>query len=212
MATIVPRLSQCTGAKLISNFDNREFWNTRYLENPELGSGIGSRGDNLRHKQVIVAAFLARHKPRTVLDIGCGDHQVLRDLDLDDRYTGIDIADVIISQNNELYERRSFKVIDFSEPLDLSVWSSDVVLCFDVLIHQHRLPYYRTLSRNIVGAARLAGLISGYETDPRSQFDSKIIAWHEPVTQTLEQAGAKNIQIEGRSLEAEHLVFVSFTP
>lgn len=45
------------------SFDNRRFWEERYTINPELGSGIGSRGSCREYKramlQQVVEEFLA---------------------------------------------------------------------------------------------------------------------------------------------------------
>ena len=39
------------------NFCNRDFWDRRYTESPILGSGVGSRGENLLHKRAIIKTF-----------------------------------------------------------------------------------------------------------------------------------------------------------
>jgi hypothetical protein len=88
---------------------------------------------------------------------------------------------------------------------------SDVVLCMEVLIHQHCRESYDVFVRNLVAAAsRGGGMVSGYLFDPRPTISSDIVAWHEPVTNTLQRAGAKSVVIEARSLESDCLAFVSF--
>ena len=74
-----------------NHFDNRDFWNRRYLENPSLGSGIGSRGANMLHKRDIISRFLHSIQPRSMLDVGCGDHEVLSALPFTGRYTGLNL-------------------------------------------------------------------------------------------------------------------------
>jgi hypothetical protein len=53
------------------SFDNRLFWNARYQENPELGSGLGSRGEWLEYKQRILVEKLKEQEIKTILDVGC---------------------------------------------------------------------------------------------------------------------------------------------
>ena len=100
--------------------------------------------------------------------------------------------------------------MDFATWIDLQVLRSDVVLCMEVLIHQHRREAYERLARNLVAAALRGGLVSGYMFDPRPTIASKIIAWHEPITDTLLRAGASSVVTEAVSLESGCLAFVSF--
>jgi hypothetical protein len=53
---------------------------------------------------------------------------------------------------------------------------ADVVLCLEVLIHQHRREQFDGLVKNIVAAAVKGGLVSGYMFDPRPAVSSDIIA------------------------------------
>jgi hypothetical protein len=54
-------------------FDNRRFWNRRYVEEPEKGSGPGSRGENAALKRELTRATTAEYGIRTIRDIDCGD-------------------------------------------------------------------------------------------------------------------------------------------
>jgi len=193
------------------DFSNRDFWNKRYLSDPELGSGIGSRGSNLLHKRAIIEAYLLSTRPDSILDVGCGDHRVLADVDLGARYLGVDVSDEIVEINRRKYPDRNFRRVNLAEDAELQqAMRSDVVLCFEVLIHQHVEREYRRLVANLVKLAARGGLISGYVDDPRPAVASEIIAYHEPVTSTLSSAGATDIRMVGRSLESDCLAFVSF--
>jgi hypothetical protein len=191
-------------------FDNAVFWNRRYSENPELGSGIGSRGLNLLHKGKIVDSFLRAMNPQSILDVGCGDHEVLCGLRLVPDYLGVDISAIVVSKNSERFPKRRFECLDFVSLSEVSALRSDVVLCLEVLIHQHSLKAYTDLVRNLIAAAKKGGLVSGYISDPRPEIDSKIIAWHESITATFDREGAKDVVVFASSLESECLAFVSF--
>jgi 2-polyprenyl-3-methyl-5-hydroxy-6-metoxy-1,4-benzoquinol methylase len=192
-------------------FDNREFWNTRYRDNPDLGSGIGSRGTNMRHKRAIISQYLNGIRPRSILDVGCGDHEVLSGISFDANYHGIDISSEIIDINTRKYLDRKFSCVDFSQIEDTSEYESDVVFCLEVLIHQHREQDYKRVLNKVVQTARLGGLVSGYVSNPRPDVQSEIIAWHEPITETLKSFGMNNVSILEYSLESSCLAFVSFS-
>ncbi|HEV2442516.1 MAG TPA: class I SAM-dependent methyltransferase [Steroidobacteraceae bacterium] len=192
-------------------FDNREFWNRRYIDNPALGSGIGSRGDNLAHKKRIIERFLEKVAPRTMLDVGCGDHEVLRGVDRLPEYVGLDVSSVAVARNREMFPNRRFECLDFVDCMILDSLRADVVLCMEVLIHQHRREQFDGLLGNLVTAAVKGGLVSGYMFDPRPAIASDIIAWHEPITDALMRRGAKAVTVEARSLETDCLAYVSFS-
>jgi SAM-dependent methyltransferase len=193
-----------------SSFDNSVFWDRRYTENPELGSGVGSRGENLLHKRQIIETFLRSVEPKTVLDVGCGDHEVLKDMEYLPGYTGIDVSAVAVEMSAERFPHRNFICLDFAKLENIQQVRSDAVLCMEVLIHQHLREEYGAFVVNLVAAAAGGGLVSGYLFDPRPTISSEIIAWHEPITETLKMAGAKNITVEARSLESDCWAFVSF--
>ena len=180
------------------------------LRIPALGSGIGSRGENLIHKRTIMKTFLELMKPESILDIGCGDHKVIAGLELHARYIGIDLSEVIVKENSTQFLGKTFICADFTNSAEFIRFKSDVIICLEVLIHQHSANDYHQLVKNIVRSATRGGLISGYLSDPRSTLRSPIIAYHEPITDTLDSAGAINIQVVGELLESNYLAFVAF--
>ena len=125
-------------------FNNRNFRKKRYIDNPVLGSGIGSRGENLLHKRAIVTKFLKAMRPESVLDIGCGDLEVLREIEFNARYIGIDVSEAIVRFNTSKFVDKTFFCIDFASTLELNNFIFDHVLCLDV-------PYISTLIMIIVG-------------------------------------------------------------
>jgi hypothetical protein len=80
------------------DFDNASFWNDRYLANPRLGSGLGSRAAPRALKTALIQRTLEREGTRSVLDVGCGDLACAEKLPIAD-YTGIDIAETVIKAN-----------------------------------------------------------------------------------------------------------------
>ena len=192
------------------DFDNSAFWDRRYTDDPSLGSGIGSRGENLLHKRKILESFLRIAAPETILDVGCGDHEVLRSVEYLPGYLGVDVSTVVVARNKRHFPHRRFKHLDFVSCADVQTLRSDVVLCLEVLIHQHRREGHDAFIRNLVAATAKRGLVSGYIFDPRPEIPSDIIAFHEPIADALNRAGARRVRVEARSLESDCLAFVSF--
>jgi SAM-dependent methyltransferase len=77
-------------------FDNRVFWDFRYNRFPELGSGVGSRGEILEYKRVILANE-GIEEAASILDVGCGDLEVLKVFRLK-QYVGLDISPAALTQ------------------------------------------------------------------------------------------------------------------
>ena len=177
-----------------ARFDNLEFWEERYRTNIALGSGGGSRGDALRFKRELLTSLLERLQPRTVLDIGCGDIEVTRDLALTGAYTGIDISPYVIERNRALRPDWEFRQGDFVAMAREEALQADLVLCFDVLIHQHDRETYRAFVRELLRSSRVALVVNGFETFPPSGRMSPNVAYHEPLSQTLREAGAAEIE------------------
>ena len=159
-----------------ARFDNLEFWEERYRTNIALGSGGGSRGDALRFKRELLTSLLERLQPRTVLDIGCGDIEVTRDLALTGAYTGIDISPYVIERNRALRPDWEFRQGDFVAMAREEALQADLVLCFDVLIHQHDRETYRAFLRSLIALRPTLREAGAAEIEPLATFRRMLIA------------------------------------
>jgi hypothetical protein len=175
-------------------FENASFWNQRYLDNPELGSGLGSRGAPCALKAALIRRTLERERSRSVLDIGCGDLASVVDLAIAD-YTGIDIAHTVIEANACRRPGWKFLSGDFLKLHAQHRFRSDLVLCFDVLIHQHDFATYEAFVRALVMSCGGVGLVGAFQTPPRPRYRSEITAYHEPITRTLTRCGVRTMRI-----------------
>jgi hypothetical protein len=169
-------------------FDNRIFWDFRYTNDPELGSGLGSRGAVKTYKQRLLHQQMAKWLPASILDVGCGDQSVSEKLP-DNIYTGIDISPVVVQRNRTAYPNRQFICADI---LDSAMPHAEMVICLDVLIHIDDVDRYRAVASRLVALTTGTGLVSGYETAPT--HGSSICFYHEPLSETLRRAGARNIK------------------
>jgi len=161
-------------------FDNRSFWNHRYAHHPELGSGLGSRGDALQLKQDLLARLLPAQDGVSVLDWGCGDLEVVRGFPWRD-YVGVDISTEALRMAREKRPDWSF-----ATPAAFEAGNGqcrDIVLCLDVLIHQPTHAEYAALVRKLVALARRGALVAGFNRDPGIR--SHITYFHEPLGETL---------------------------
>lgn len=159
-------------------FPNTTFWNWRYLTNPELGSGVGSRGDALHDKREMITNIVAATTPRSVLDVGCGDGEATDGLTLPG-YCGLDVSARAI----ELYRARRPDAKLIVGDLATSPLEADLVMCLDVLIHIAEPEAYQTLVRLLLASATGHLLIAGYESAPAS--DSPMIHFHQPLSATI---------------------------
>lgn len=195
------------GVHFDPGFDNRDFWNDRYATNMELGSGIGSRNEIALYKRAIMQELITGDNPQTLLDVGCGDIEIVRGLTYGGSYLGIDISDVVVERNRALMPHWSFESGNFVDMARNGELASDLVVCCDVLIHQHDREEYRALVAGLVANTRRIGFITAYDGPPAPEYTSDITAYHEPVTQTLRAAGATNVSVVGSYKAMSVVVF-----
>ena len=161
-------------------FPNAVFWEWRYLTNPTLGSGVGSRGKALTEKRDLLLSLLDVLHPASVLDVGCGDGEATKGLPLTS-YTGLDLSSEAIHRaqvGNPAGDYRHGTLADHSVEAELT-------LCLDVLIHQADSADYVDLVGRLLRSATKALLVSGYESAPDS--DSPMVHFHEPLSSTLQR-------------------------
>ena len=114
----------------------------------------------------------------SLVDLGCGDVEVLRGLHLD-RYLGVDVSGVVIERNRRVFPEWKFVHGPISE---LSVSEPyDAALCLDVLIHQRRRRDFEGIVAKLDSFGADLLVVSGYETEP----DGWNVFFHEPLSQVL---------------------------
>ena len=169
-------------AQIGKGFDNRVFWEQRYRHFPERGSGVGSRGENMAYKRNLLIEQ-GVEAATSVLDIGCGDLEVVKALNISN-YLGVDQSATAIA-----IARRVRPDWQFHEGAAIEAPAADMVLCFEVLIHQEKREAYDTLVKTLAGKTRRTLLVSGYAADHDSIRSNPMIFFHEPLAATLEQTG-----------------------
>jgi len=144
-------------------FDNRTFWNERYENEAWLGSGPGSRGVAAAYKKALLNHLIDSGAVSSILDVGCGDCCWIDEADTwlqgnSVRYLGLDISAVAIAANRQRLPTLSFDVFDLLSA-DLPR-GFDLVICFDVLIHQCERTSFDSALRNLLASIEKYGLIS----------------------------------------------------
>ncbi|HTK12302.1 MAG TPA: class I SAM-dependent methyltransferase [Xanthobacteraceae bacterium] len=98
-------------------------------------SGTGSRGDVVDAYVAYVIAFIERHSPSTVVDLGCGDFYVgAKIADACDHYIGVDVVPTLIAEHQHRHatDRISFACLDITRD---ELPSGDICLIRQVLQH-----------------------------------------------------------------------------
>ncbi|TAK49474.1 MAG: class I SAM-dependent methyltransferase [Xanthobacteraceae bacterium] len=142
------------------DFDNKAFWNERYVQDVWLGSGPGSRGIAALFKSHLIEETIRNRQPRSILDVGCGDCcWITPESKLEGiRYLGLDISDVIISNNRSRLPSLEFQLHDLTK--DELPARFDLVICLDVLIHQCDSDGFNSALKRLLRAITKSGLIS----------------------------------------------------
>ncbi|MGC8495194.1 MAG: methyltransferase domain-containing protein [Syntrophobacteraceae bacterium] len=183
----IARANKNIAAIIEENFDNALFWNNRYDCFPELGSGVGSRGQSLEYKREHLNNVVHFFGDSSVLEIGCGDLETSKGLNFK-TYVGYDLSASALEIARA--KRPDWQFVQGSiddahrDPL------AELVMCIDVLIHQKDADQYRELLYNLARATGQRLIVSGYETTP--SFTSDITAYHEPLSTTLRKTGKFN--------------------
>jgi hypothetical protein len=169
-------------AQIGSGFDNRVYWDLRYRHFRERGSGIGSRGDNLLLKRKLLREQ-GVEAASSVLDVGCGDLEVIKDLAIVN-YLGID-------QSCETLEIAKLARPDWRFKLApaADVPAAEMVICFEVLIHQETEEAYQALIDFLAQKTIGSLLVSGFAADHDFIQKNPMLFFYEPLQTSLRRTG-----------------------
>jgi hypothetical protein len=164
------------------HFSNRLFWDMRCAHFIERGSGIGSRGQNLEYKRKLLQDQGAE-QARSVLDVGCGDLEVVKALALR-RYIGVDQSKSALD-----IAKRVRPDWTFLPAPAIGAPAAELVLCFEVLIHQETLGAYLALIKYLAEKTERILLVSGYEDETESIRQNPMLFYYEPLSLSLARTG-----------------------
>lgn len=164
------------------SFNTRLFWDFRYRHFPDRGSGVGSRGENLSYKRELLKREGAE-EAKSVLDVGCGDLEVVRTLDLHN-YVGIDRSDSSLATAAAARPDWTFRRAPATD-----VEPADLVLCFEVAIHQETAADYHDLLAFLARNTLRTLIVSGYDQPTEEISTNHMVFFHEPLKKSLEGTG-----------------------
>lgn len=156
------------------------FWELRYNRFPERGSGVGSRGANLSYKRELLQQE-GVESASSVLDVGCGDLEVVRSLSLQD-YVGLDRSEQSLARAAVARPEWSF----VRAPAN-NVPPAEMVLCFEVAIHQETPEDYRELIQLVSEKTLRTLIISGYDELTEEISTNHMLYFYEPLKTSLEE-------------------------
>jgi 2-polyprenyl-3-methyl-5-hydroxy-6-metoxy-1,4-benzoquinol methylase len=115
---------------------NKEVFSKIYKEDLwHGGSGVGSKLENVKEYVEVLQKYIDKPEVKTVLDLGCGDWQFSKFLDLSSvSYLGVDVVESVIESNSTSYSASNIKFIS-RDITTYEVPKADLIICKDVLQH-----------------------------------------------------------------------------
>ena len=116
--------------------NNKEVFSKIYKEDLwHGGSGAGSKIENVKEYVDVLQKYIDKPEIKTVLDLGCGDWQFSKFLDLSSvSYLGVDVVESVIDSNNSLYSAPNIEFIS-RDITTYEIPKADLIICKDVLQH-----------------------------------------------------------------------------
>jgi SAM-dependent methyltransferase len=112
----------------MNHFSSAAYWDGRYRRGGH--SGTGSYGRLARFKADVINGFIAANAIGDVIDLGCGDGNLLSLLAVD-AYTGVDVSAAVLARLGSRFPAHRFVGFDAlaGEP------PADLALSIDVIFH-----------------------------------------------------------------------------
>ncbi len=112
----------------MSGFSSAAYWEARYQGGGT--SGAGSYGRLARFKADFINDFVRRLGVASVLDLGCGDGNLLSLLNVPD-YTGVDVSQTSLDRCTARFPTGRFVPFDLVD----TIAAADLALSIDVVFH-----------------------------------------------------------------------------
>ena len=116
-----------------NNFNSAAFWEEHYKKGGD--SGAGSRDHLSEFKAKIVNNFIKNNNINTLIEIGCGDGNIISMLNVNN-YVGVDVSPTIIEKNRKLFQHDMSKSFFTTEEREEYIYRRfDASLSMDVIFH-----------------------------------------------------------------------------
>lgn len=104
----------------------------------EYGNGTSGGGATLETAGeyiVFLSRFIKKNNIKSIVDIGCGDWRVMRNVDLSEAYyLGFDVVRSVIEKNIQAFSSSKVNFM-FGDCLEIDLPKADLLVCKDVFIH-----------------------------------------------------------------------------
>lgn len=105
-----------------------------WYANKESASGSGSTLEVTKQVRTYLPELVEKYKAATLVDVGCGDYNWMKEVDLGCKYIGTDIVKSVIDENITRYQKVGVDFIH-SNAIEEKIPDGEIVLCRDVLFH-----------------------------------------------------------------------------
>ncbi len=178
---VINKVNQSIKDRLSETLDNQLFWDLRYSLYPDLGSGVGSRGDVLDFKRELVKHVSYPYKQLKIIDVGCGDLELMKLFEFDN-YIGLDVSSEALKIAKEKRPNWNFSNISITND---SIKSAELIFCFDVLIHQSKQEDFELIVKNIVEKSNSRIVIGAYNSIP--EYSSTITHFYNSIIDEIKK-------------------------
>ena len=148
--------------KVFSKIYKEGLWNE--------GSGDGSKIENVREYVDVLQKYIDKPEIKTVIDLGCGDWQFSKFLDLSSvLYLGVDVVDSVIDSNINLYSASNIDFIS-RDIITYELPQVDLIICKDVLQHLSNRDVISVLIK-IIKSSKFALITNDFNSESTSNID-----------------------------------------
>ena len=171
----------------------------------ELGSGVGSRGENLLYKRSLLQTLGIEQSP-SILDVGCGDLEVIKTLKLYN-YNGINVSPQAIALARN--KRPDLNFVLLKHDNHKHVPAADLVICLEVLIHQQNQKDYQNLISFLVQKTANKLVVSGYTKEQSHHNTNHMVNFHESLLDSLSKTQKfSSIEVVGQHSDVQIVLAV----
>lgn len=151
--------------------DNKKVFSKIYKEGLwNEGSGDGSKIENVGEYVDVLQKYIDKPEIKTVLDLGCGDWQFSKFLDLSSvLYLGVDVVDSVIDSNIDLYSASNIDFIS-RDIITYELPQVDLIICKDVLQHLSNRDVISVLIK-IIKSSKFALITNDFNSESTSNID-----------------------------------------
>jgi hypothetical protein len=102
------------------------------------GESVSGKGSEYKYAKPFVnyvKSLIHKHRVTSIVDLGCGDWELMRRIDLEDiQYLGLECVRELVTRNNRKYSKKNIQ-FKFGDILSMKYPKADLLICKDVMIH-----------------------------------------------------------------------------